>query len=67
MQILEGILVLFVRVALISHIHHDDSGRMDGGTDERSDEGEIELGFPLITAVKTRLCQTISFLFYAYS
>lgn len=58
-QILEGILVAFVTVALISHIHHDDSAGTDGGEDERSDEGEIELGFPLITGVKTRLCQTI--------
>lgn len=39
---------------------------MDEGTDERSDEGEIELGFPLITGVKTGLCETIWFLFDTY-
>lgn len=58
-QILEGILVLLVRAAWIPHIQHDDSAGMDEGRDERSDEGEIELRFPLITGVKTGLCKTI--------
>lgn len=54
-QIWEGIRVLRVRAAWLSHIQHNDSAGIDGGTDERIDEGEIDVGFPLITGVKTGL------------
>lgn len=59
MRMLEGILVLNVRVALMTQprrMWEQMKGVMRGG-------GEVEGGggggFPMITGVKTRLCETI--------